>query len=215
MQKVFICVTGNIGCGKSTVAGLIANIFGLKQFEESVDDNPYLKPFYDDMPKWSYLLQRYFLLSRVIAHEKMIMAPYSCVQDRSVYEDVEIFAKTHAKKWTPGEIAHYQTLCRILVGQLKPPDLVIYLNASLPVLRERIRKRARSYESALTSEDDPYLAEIQELYRHWIRNFTLTKKLIVNTDNMNLVKNPDDISALVDAIRSALERNVPLTTFGR
>ena len=216
MQKVFICVAGNIGLGKPTVANLIANIFGFQKFEESVDDNPYLRLFYDDMHAWSYRLQRYFLFSRAITHEKIVMSSNSGVQDRSIYEDMEIFAKNQSKTalWTPVEYERYKKFCEMLLEELKPPDLIVYLHASLPVLRERIRERGREYEAALTSDDDPYLAQLQELYEQWIKGFSFAKKLIVNTDDMNLVKNPDDITALVEAIRAALEKNVPLTTFG-
>ena len=215
MQKSFICVSGNIGCGKTTVANLICNIFGFRKFEESVDDNPYLKLFYENMNEWSYKLQRYFLFSRAITHEKIVMAPHSAVQDRSIYEDIEIFAKNQSKNalWTETEYTRYLKFCEMLMEELKPPDLIVYLHASVPALRERIRTRARDYEAALTRDDDVYLVQLQELYESWIKNFRLSKKLIINTDNMNLVKNPDDITKLVESVRAALEKNAPLSMF--
>ncbi len=215
MQKFFVCVSGNIGCGKTTVANLISNIFSFKKHEESVEDNPYLPLFYKDMNAWSYRLQRYFLFSRAITHERIIMSPFSAVQDRSIYEDMEIFAKNQAKNalWNEQEYARYQKFCEMLLEELKPPDVIIYLRASVPVLRERIRARGREYEAQLMNDDDQYLVQLQELYEQWIKNFRLCKKLIVNTDSMNLVKNPDDIASLVETVRKALEKNAPLTTF--
>lgn len=216
MQKFFVCVSGNIGCGKTTVANLISDIFGFKKHEESVEDNPYLQLFYENMNAWSYRLQRYFLFTRAIAHERIVMSPHSAVQDRSIYEDMEIFAKNQSKQalWNEKEYERYQKFCEMLLEELKPPDLIIYLRASVPVLRQRIRARGRAYEEALTRDDDVYMVQLQELYENWIKNFKLCKKIIVDTEKMNLVKNPDDISRLVEMVKASMEKNVELSKFG-
>ncbi|MFC2143180.1 deoxynucleoside kinase [Candidatus Aenigmatarchaeota archaeon] len=207
-DKVFISIAGNIGSGKTTVAKLISSIFRYEMYKERVDENPYIHLFYQDMKTWSYRVQRFFLLTRVIAHEKINMSDISCVQDRSIYEDVEIFAKNQMKTalWTPSEYERYTKFCELILEELKPPDLMIFLKTSVPVLRKRIRERNRKYEEQLMRDDDPYLHQIQEMYDNWIKNFIICPKLIIDTDNLNFVKNPDDVKKLVSTIKSALRR---------
>lgn len=206
MGKPFICLCGNIGSGKTTVTNLLADVFGLRVFEEEVEDNPYLKLFYEDMHQWSYRLQRFFLFSRALMHEKINMLDIPCIQDRSIYEDMEIFAKNQyrMKLWSQEEYEKYRTFCQLLSKELRPPDLLIYLRTSIPILRERIRKRGRDYEQQLWDGQDTYLHNVQKLYDEWFNKYNLGPKLMVKTDNLNFVDNPDDIKKLVTAVRNCL-----------
>lgn len=211
IRKFFVCVTGNIGSGKTTVATLIESIFGFRKYEEVVENNPYLPLFYNDMKKWSYKIQRYFLMTRLVAHENISMTAHSSVQDRSVYEDMEIFAPLQIKmgNFTPEQVRKYNTFCRLVYSELKPPDLLIYLRTSLPVLLERIRRRGREYEKDLLRPGNPYMEQLQMLYEKWISSYNLGPKLVVNTDSLNFVDSPDDVRILVNQIKGILMRKEP------
>lgn len=218
ISKFFVCVTGNIGSGKTTVANIIESIFGFKKYEEVVDNNPYLPLFYEDMRKWSYKIQRYFLMTRFIAHENISMSEQSAVQDRSVYEDMAIFAPLQIKLgfFTAEQANKYNTFCDLVYHELKPPDLLIYLRTSLPILLERIKRRNRDYEADLLAPGNNYMEQLQMLYEKWINNYNLGPKLIVNTDNLNFVDNPDDVKILVNKIKALLMRKEPkLSKFAR
>jgi len=208
VKKHFVCVAGNIGSGKTTVANLIEGVFGFKKYEEVVENNPYLPLFYNDMKKWSYKIQRYFLMTRFIAHENISMAPHSAVQDRSIYEDMEIFAPLQVKigNFTPDQARRYKEFCKLVYDEIKPPDLLIFLKASVPVLLERIRKRNREYEMDLVKPGNTYMYELQKLYDKWISSYNLGPKLIIETDKLNFVDNPDHIKLLINQIKSALMR---------
>jgi deoxyadenosine/deoxycytidine kinase len=213
-KKVFVLVSGNIGCGKTTVADIIASVFGFRKFEESVEDNPYIKLFYEDMNKWCYKLQRYLLFTRVVAHERISMFPESAVQDRSIYEDMEVFAKNQVnnKLWTREEYEKYKTFCEIISKELIQPDLLIYLRTSVPVLKQRIEKRNRRYEQELIKEGNNYLEQLNQLYENWIKRYK-GPKLIINTDNLNIVDNPHDLQRLINTIKSALKKETTLKKF--
>ena len=199
-------MSGTIGAGKTTVATLIQNIFKFELFKESVEDNPYLPLFYRDMKKWSYKFQRFFLISRFVAHEKMTMHPLSVVQDRSIYEDMEVFAKLQMNHvlWTDDQIDRYTRLCEIVYKEIQPPDLIIFLKASVPVAKERIRSRGRDYERDLIDPTNRYLEHLDDLYDTWIRNYRLSTKLIIDTNNLNIVNNPDDLTTMINKIKRAL-----------
>ncbi|MFH0948917.1 MAG: deoxynucleoside kinase [Candidatus Aenigmatarchaeota archaeon] len=208
MPKVFICVSGNIGSGKTTVANIIANIFDFKKFEESVEDNPYLNLFYQDMNKWAYRLQRYFLLTRALAHEKVNVMNESVVQDRSIYEDMAVFAENQRLTglWTEQEYKKYKELYDMVSAEVKPPDLLIYLRTSMPFLKERIKSRNRSYEMELIKEGNTYLEQLQSLYETWVKNYNFGSKLIIETDKLNIINNPDDLVKLINMIKFAISR---------
>lgn len=207
MEKYFIAICGNIGCGKTTVANLLSNVFGFRKFEESVEDNPYLPLFYKDMHKWSYKLQRYFLLTRALMHEKINMLEESAILDRSIYEDMEVFAKNqlYMRLWTQEEYETYKKFANLLITELRPPDLLICMHASIPTLRERIKKRNREYEKELILETDMYLPALQKLYESWFISYSLGPKLSVKTDRLNFVDNPDDIEKLIRAVKASLD----------
>lgn len=206
-MKHFICIAGNIGSGKTTVANLLAEVFRYRKFEEEVEDNPYLPLFYKDMHKYSYRLQRFFLMTRALMHEKINNFPNSAILDRSIYEDMEIFAKNqlHMKLWTQEEYDRYKEFCNLLLAELEPPDLLIYLNASLATLRQRITERGRDYEKELTHPEDTYLPALQRLYDEWFTRYTLSPKLMIRTDNLDFVNNPEHVEKLIRAVKASLD----------
>jgi deoxyadenosine/deoxycytidine kinase len=184
--KKFIAVAGNVGVGKSTLTRLLSEYLCWEPFFEAVDDNPYLADFYKDMRTWSFHSQIYFLSRRLGHHGQIIERPGTVIQDRSVYEDAEIFAQNLYLQgnMTDRDWQSYWDLYRTVITILPPPDLVIYLQASVPVLQERIRLRGRDYEQEIGAD---YLTQLNELYDAWVEGFTLCPVLTVPTDDMNFV----------------------------
>jgi deoxyadenosine/deoxycytidine kinase len=185
-MKRFIGVAGNVGVGKSTLTSLLSEYLCWEPFYEAVDDNPYLADFYKDMRTWSFHSQIYFLSRRLGHHRQIIERPGTVVQDRTVYEDAEIFARNlHLQGHMNERDWHsYWDLYQTVITILPPPDLVIYLQASVPVLQERIRQRGRDYEQQIAPE---YLTQLNELYEEWVEGFSLCPVLTVPTDNLNFV----------------------------
>lgn len=199
----FIVVAGNIGAGKSTLVQLLSDRLGFTPFFEPVNDNPYLSDFYKDMQRWSFHSQLYFLTRRLRIHKQLLAAEGSVVQDRSVYEDAEIFAQN---LYLQGDIstrdyAVYQDLYQILISLLPPPNLIVYLRASVPTLQGRISKRGRDYEASIPVD---YLGRLNNLYEEWIDSFTQCPVLIVPSDSLNLVSSDENISQVVNAIQEKL-----------
>jgi deoxyadenosine/deoxycytidine kinase len=184
--KKFIAVAGNVGVGKSTLTRLLSEYLCWEPFFEAVDDNPYLADFYKDMRTWSFHSQIYFLSRRLGHHGQIIERPGTVIQDRSVYEDAEIFAQNLYLQghMTKRDWQSYWDLYRTVITILPPPDLVIYLQASVPVLQERIRLRGRDYEQEISTD---YLTQLNELYDGWVEGFALCPVLTVPTDDMNFV----------------------------
>ena len=185
-MKKFIAVAGNVGVGKSTLTRLLSEYLCWEPFFEAVDDNPYLADFYKDMRTWSFHSQIYFLSRRLGHHGQIIERPGTVIQDRCVYEDAEIFAQNLYLQghMTERDWQSYWDLYRTVITILPPPDLVIYLQASVPVLKERIRLRGRDYEQEIGTD---YLTQLNELYDAWVEGFTLCPVLTVPTDDMNFV----------------------------
>ncbi len=185
-MKRFIGVAGNVGVGKSTLTALLSEYLCWEPFYEAVDDNPYLADFYDDMRAWSFHSQVYFLSRRLSHHRQIIERPGTVVQDRTVYEDAEIFAKNLQRQghMSDRDWSSYWDLYQTVSTILPPPDLVIYLQASVPVLQERIRQRGRDYEQEISTE---YLTQLNDLYQEWVDGFTLCPVLTVPTDDLNFV----------------------------
>lgn len=187
MNKYFITIAGNIGVGKSTLVSLLSQRVGWKPVFEAVSENPYLSDFYLDMQRWSFHSQIFFLARRLQQHHALLQQPGSIIQDRSVYEDAEIFARNLFKQGDMSERdwTCYLELYETLTMVLKPPDLVIYLQASTSTLQERITRRGRDYERQIPME---YLKRLNHLYDEWANNFNLSPVLIIDTNNLDYVR---------------------------
>ena len=183
-MKRFIAIAGNIGVGKSTLTHLLEQRLGWEPFYEAVNDNPYLADFYGDMKRWSFNSQIFFLSRRIKQHFELLQNQNSIIQDRSVYEDAEIFARNLYQQGLMSERdwACYFDLYQTTTSILTPPDLVIYLKGSVDTLTHRIQQRGRDYELDI---EQSYLAQLNMLYDEWAENFSLSPVLIVETDNPN------------------------------
>lgn len=197
-KKHFLAVAGNIGAGKSSLTGLLSKQFGWQAYYESVEDNPYLEDFYEDMRRWSFNLQIYFLSSRFHHHKDMITSSGSLIQDRTIYEDVEIFAKNLHKMnlMSDRDFKNYQALFLEMTSYLKPPDLLIYLRAQVPTLVRQIQARGREYESSIRID---YLERLNNLYEEWIASYP-HEKLIIDTDDLDFVNNKEDLGKVIELV---------------
>ncbi|MCU0520476.1 MAG: deoxynucleoside kinase [Anaerolineae bacterium] len=203
MTKYFIAVAGNIGVGKSTLTSLLSQRLRWEPFLEGVSDNPYLADFYADMEKWSFHSQVFFMARRLLHHRQLLDRPNSVIQDRTVYEDAEIFARNlHMQGWmSERDYATYAELYRAVISILPPPNLVIYLRASVSVLQERIRQRGRTYERQMS---DAYLVQLNRLYEDWFEHFSLCPVLTVPADRLDFVANPEHLALVADRILERL-----------
>jgi deoxyadenosine/deoxycytidine kinase len=202
-MKRFVAVAGNIGVGKSTLVTMLAERLNWKPFFEPVADNPYLADFYRDMRAWSFHSQIFFLTRRLRIHRQLIDHPTTAIQDRSVYEDAEIFACNLYRQGLISErdYTSYRELYQVLSEFLPPPDLVIYLRASVPTLMQRIRQRGRDYEREISPD---YLQQLNELYEEWIANFHLCPVLTVPADDLNYVAYPAHRDLIVKKVQEKL-----------
>lgn len=205
-MKRYIAIAGNIGVGKSTLVTKVCERLQWEPYFEPVAENPYLEDFYKDMKSWAFHSQVFFLTHRLRSHKALLENPASVVQDRSVYEDAEIFAKN---LYLHGQISErdyvtYQGLFDLLVTMLRPPDLVVYLQATVPTLVSRIKKRSRQIESNIA---ESYLNELDKLYNAWIDSFTLCPVLTVPADEIDFVAYPGHLDLIVDKIKQKLESN--------
>jgi deoxyadenosine/deoxycytidine kinase len=194
-MKKFVAVAGNIGVGKSTLVELLSAKLGWTPFFEPVAENPYLADFYREMQTWAFHSQIFFLTHRLRAHHQLALYPTSAIQDRSVYEDAEIFAHNlflqgHIR---PRDYQTYHELYHTLVEFLPPPDLVIYLRASVPTLIERIGLRGRDYERTIPAD---YLSSLNNLYEIWIGDFNLCPILTVPADDIDFVAHPGHLDLI-------------------
>ena len=203
MTKYFIAVAGNIGVGKTTLTSLLSHRLQWEPFLEGVSDNPYLADFYTDMQKWSFHSQIFFLAKRLAHHKKLLTRPDSVIQDRTVYEDAEIFARNLYIQGDMNErdYATYSELYRAVASILPPPNLVIYLRATVDVLRSRIQKRNRSFEREITMD---YLVRLNQLYEDWFEHFVLCPVLTIPADKLDFVANHDHLDYVVDKIMERL-----------
>lgn len=202
-KKYFLSVAGNIGSGKSSLTRMIANEFGWTPYYESVQNNPYLSDFYDDMKRWSFQLQVYFLSHRFHTHKKIIDSKKSVIQDRSIYEDVEIFAKNLylMGRMEKRDFKNYRALFYEMVSYLKPPDLVVYLKADVKTLLKQIRQRGREFEQSIEKK---YLERLNRSYGQWIRSYKLGKVLVIESDGLDFVKSKKDFNMILSKIKSNL-----------
>jgi len=201
-KSKYIAVAGNIGAGKSSLTGLLSKHFNWEAFYESVDDNPYLADFYDDMLRWSFNLQIYFLSSRFHHQKEMLEQEVSLIQDRTIYEDVEIFAKNlhEMNLMSDRDFNNYEALFHEMSHYLRPPDLLIYLRAQVPTLVRQIQQRGRDYENTIRID---YLERLNRLYEDWIDRYPF-EKLIIDTDDLDFVNNPEDLGKIIELIEQRL-----------
>lgn len=202
-MKKFIAVAGNIGVGKSTLVSMLCDHLGWEPFYEPVNENPYLADFYANMKDWAFHSQIFFLTHRLRSHISLSQRAASVIQDRSLYEDAEIFARN---LYVQGHISArdyrtYRELYETATQFLLAPDLVIYLRASVPTLLNRISNRGREYERTIAPE---YLQSLNTLYEEWIDNFTLCPMLSVPADDLDYVAHPGHLRLIVSKIEEKL-----------
>jgi len=201
--KTYVVIAGNIGAGKSTLVQMMCDQLGWDPYFEPVAENPYLADFYRDMPRWAFNSQVFFLTHRARSHRELMDSRRPVVQDRSFYEDAEVFARA---QFLLGHMSRrdwetYQGLYQTLTTLLAPPDLVVYLRASVSTLRRRITQRARSIESDIA---DDYLERLNALYEDWMGRFDIAPILVVPSDRLDFVEDSRDLRAIVSTVERQL-----------
>lgn len=194
-----IAIAGNIGAGKTTLANKLSAHFGWDVLYEDVDHNPYLSDFYENMHRWSFNLQIYFLNSRISQIRRIQEGSRTVVQDRTVYEDAHIFAPNLYEMglMASRDFENYHSLFKTVTSLIAPPDLLIYLRASLPALMRQIRRRGRDYENNIRQD---YLQNLNNHYETWINNYTDGNLLIINVDDLNFVDSLADFDTVATAV---------------
>ncbi len=204
MKKTpFVGIAGNIGVGKTTFTEILAKKYNWDEYYESVIDNPYLGDFYGDMKRWSFNLQIYFLQHRFAGQLEISNKNKGVIQDRTIYEDVQIFAKNlyelgHMSKrdWET-----YQNLFNNMVQFLKPPNVIIYLKASTDTLISRIKNRNRDFEKNIDVE---YLHQLNSCYNNWSKNEKELKIITIDTDNFNIFKDKNKLSDICSLVEDSI-----------
>lgn len=194
-----IAIAGNIGAGKTTLTNSLAKHYNYEVQLEDVIDNPYLDDFYNEMERWSFNLQVYFLNSRFRQLIEIIKSSKDVIQDRTIYEDAHIFAPNlHAMGlMTNRDFQNYSSLFDLMEKLVTPPDLLIYLRSSIPTLVGQIHKRGREYENSISID---YLSRLNERYEAWISTYKKGKLLIIDVDNLDFVDNQEDLGYVIDRI---------------
>ena len=203
IKNPFIGIAGNIGVGKTTFTDILAKHFGWKEFYESVADNPYLNDFYKDMHRWSFNLQVYFLHHRFSDQIEIMHTKKGVIQDRTIYEDVEIFARNlHQMQYlTDRDWKTYKHLFKNMTQFLRKPDLIIYLRASTDTLLSRIKNRDRDFEKDIAPE---YLYSLNIAYDQWIKNCSDHKVLVIESDGFNIFNDNEKLQTILTQIEEAL-----------
>jgi deoxyadenosine/deoxycytidine kinase len=198
-----IAVSGNIGSGKTSLTSLLSRHFGWKPHYEDVDDNPYLDDFYNDMQRWSFSLQIYFLNTRFNHILNIKKSKDTIIQDRTIYEDAYIFAPNlHSMGLlSTRDFENYFTLFNLVSSLIEPPDLVIYLRASVPTLVRQIEKRGRKYEDSIRID---YLKKLNERYESWLDAYNLGKIMIIDVDALNFIDKQEDLSTVIDKVNATI-----------
>jgi deoxyadenosine/deoxycytidine kinase len=201
----YLAVAGNIGTGKSTLVEFLSTTYGLRPYFEPNETNPYLVDFYGDMKRWSFHSQIYFLARKLRLHQELAQSEETVIQDRSIYEDAEIFAENLYRRKTMSERDYktYRTLYEGLVRELRPPDLMIYLRCSQKTIQKRIKLRGRPEEQAIPTT---YLARLQELYEQWFDKWSLSPTLILDTEQLDYIQDLVHRLDLFHQIEAALAR---------
>ncbi|NUM31798.1 MAG: deoxynucleoside kinase [Bacteroidetes bacterium] len=198
-----IAVSGNIGAGKTTLTQMLAKHYNWEPHFEALDDNPYISDFYDDMHRWSFNMQMYFLNSRFNSILEIKRGNNSVIQDRTIYEDANIFAPNlHGMGlMSTRDFNTYKSLFESVKNLIKPPDLLIYLRAAIPTLVNQIQKRGRQYEDSIRLD---YLKRLNERYEAWISNYKDGKLLIIDIDDLDFENKPEDFGQIINKVDSML-----------
>jgi deoxyadenosine/deoxycytidine kinase len=204
IEKQFVAIAGNIGVGKSTLTGILAEAFGWKPFYEAVDENPFLADFYADMKRWSFHSQVFFLSRRLQHHRQLVDHPGSVVQDRSVYEDAEIFAQNlyNQGQMSARDYQAYRDLYDGIRAFLPPPDLLVYLKSSVETLLARIKLRGRDFERDISPD---YLQRLNGLYDDWIDRWDACPVLVIPADEMDFQHDTTARDMIVNGVRDSLK----------
>lgn len=202
-KKVFCAVAGNIGSGKSSLTHLLSQRMKWEPFFESVEDNPYLADFYRDMNRWSFNLQVYFLSNRFRSHKAISEGPRSVILDRVIYEDAEIFARNlyEIGMMEERDYHNYVALYEVMTEYLRPPDLLIYLRASVDTLLRQIALRGRDFEQSIRKE---YLEQLNRHYEAWIDRYHSGNVLIIHSDEVDFVNRAQDLEEIVRQVETRL-----------
>lgn len=197
-----IAIAGNIGSGKTTLTRLLSEHYKWQPMYEDVEENPYLNDFYNDMQRWSFSLQVYFLKSRFSQMLEIRKSGHTVIQDRTIYEDAHIFAPNlHAMGlMSKRDFDNYFELFSMISSLIQPPDLLVYLRASVPVLVKQIQKRGRSYENTIRID---YLSRLNERYEAWISDYSESKMLVIDVDRVNF-EEKKGLSAIIDKVEAQL-----------
>ena len=207
MQAKHIAIAGNIGAGKTTLCELLSQHFGWQVNYESTDDNPYLSDFYDDMPRWSFNLQVYFLNNRFRQILEIQKGDKTVVQDRSIYEDAHIFAPNLYQMGLMEErdFKNYFDLFQLMTSHIQPPDLLIYLRADIATLVKHIQTRGREYEANMSIN---YLTKLNDRYENWIRGYKEGNLLILDVSKLDYKNNLAHTQLVVNQVEQKLKLNI-------
>lgn len=202
-DNCFIAVAGNIGAGKSTLTRMLADTFAWQPFFEANAENPYLADFYDDMQRWSFQSQIFFLSKRLEHHRQLVDFPGCVVQDRTVYEDAEIFARNLSEQGAMAarDYETYRRLYHAVSAFLPPPNLIIYLKAETETLLRQITRRGREFEQNI---DPDYIARLNRLYNAWIEDWTICPVLTISMDSLDFQHNEADFQGIVEKVQKLL-----------
>ena len=206
---MFVAVAGNIGAGKSSLTGVLAEHFALESVYEAVDENPYLADFYADMPRYAFHSQMFFLAKRLAQHVLQVNPGRRVIQDRTLYEDAEVFARNlfQTGVMDARDFGVYTEMVAAIRYTLRPPDLLIYLRASLPTLRRHIMLRGRAYERTLS---DAYLLQLETLYERWFTAYELSPKVVLEADALDFVHDETALAELLAQLRPYLAEPILL-----
>jgi deoxyadenosine/deoxycytidine kinase len=198
-----LCVSGNIGAGKTTLTVLLSRYFGFEAIFEDNEQNPYLMDFYGDMQRWSFHLQVSFLQSRLSRLLQIRQQQMNVIQDRTIYEDAQIFAPNlHAMGLlSTRDYETYRELFQTVAELIEPPDLIIYLRASIPTLVEQIQSRGRNYEDSIRLD---YLKRLNERYEEWYESYTFGKKIDISVAEIDFRNNPEHLGVIINRVKGSL-----------